>query len=237
MRAEKLGIGLLVGIFVLGAVGLALTDPIAQSSDYHRFSDEQTLAGMANALNVLSNLPFLLVGVLGIWESRRRPLPYLAFFAGVALVGLGSGYYHLQPNDHTLVWDRLPMTLAFMALCAILATEFINEKLGQRALWPLLALGLLSVAYWVAFNDLRPYVLVQFYPVLALPVVLLCFPSGAYSKKGYWMLALSYLFAKAFEHFDFQIHEALGFVSGHSLKHLAVGMGLWALLGDYSKRI
>lgn len=36
---------------------------------------------------------------------------WTCFYIGVAAVGFGSAYYHLQPNDSTLVWDRLPVSL------------------------------------------------------------------------------------------------------------------------------
>lgn len=35
---------------------------------------------------------------------------WACFFIGVAAVGVGSSYYHLEPNDARLVWDRLPVS-------------------------------------------------------------------------------------------------------------------------------
>lgn len=34
------------------------------------------------------------------------------FYIGVAAVGFGSSYYHLEPNDARLVWDRLPVSIS-----------------------------------------------------------------------------------------------------------------------------
>jgi NADH:ubiquinone oxidoreductase subunit 6 (subunit J) len=35
---------------------------------------------------------------------------WTCFYVGVAAVAFGSSYYHLKPNDDTLVWDRLPVS-------------------------------------------------------------------------------------------------------------------------------
>ncbi len=127
--------------------------PIAQPLAYHRFADARTLLGLPNFWNVLSNLPFLLVGLAGLrWllghpgasERVLRPA-WLLLFAGVALVGLGSAWYHLAPSNGALVWDRLPMTLAFMALFSVVIGEHISLRLGRQALWPLLVAGVASV--------------------------------------------------------------------------------------------
>nr|CAB3479506.1 unnamed protein product [Digitaria exilis] len=76
-----------VAIFV---VLMVVTPAIPQNEDYHDFADQRTLfLGIPNTLN----------GELWSWSL---------FFAGVTAVAFGSSYYHLNPNDATLVWDRLP---------------------------------------------------------------------------------------------------------------------------------
>src|SRR5258708_1963065 len=99
-----------------------------QDSRYHNFADQRHLLGIPNFWNVISNAPFLVVGVLGLWALLfGRPtgiLPelkagYVAFFLGTALVAFGSSYYHLRPDNETLFWDRLPMTIAFMSFFAV----------------------------------------------------------------------------------------------------------------------
>ena len=97
-----------------------LQPPIPQDLAYHQFADQRTLLGIPHCLNVLSNLPFLLVGLWGFGvvfqlatdpeqQAFVRPADSLAYqilFLGVALVGLGSTYYHLAPSNETLLWDR-----------------------------------------------------------------------------------------------------------------------------------
>ena len=90
---------------------------------------------MPNFWNVVTNLPFLLVGAFGLARLGRLRRPALrtgvqVFAAGVALVAFGSAYYHLAPSNATLVWDRLPMTVGFMALFSLIVRDRLSESLG-----------------------------------------------------------------------------------------------------------
>jgi len=230
---------ILAALALICIVGVLLMPPIPQDPDYHHFSDANTILNIPNFWNVVSNLPFLVIGVLGmiklssIVENRTS---YFIFFLGITMVSIGSAYYHLDPNNHTLVWDRLPMTVAFMALLSILVGEFINLRLGRVMLVPALIIGGLSILNWVLFDDLRFYGLVQFYPMLAIPIILIFFRSRYDLIGGYWLLLLAYIIAKVLEHFDHQTYDALQYISGHTLKHLFAAMGLSILLYTYLKR-
>lgn len=170
-------------ICVSAIVGITLVPAIPQDVRYHDFADQRGFLGIPNFADVLSNLPFIIVGILGLWTLRRGTprggieellLPYRIFFIGVLLTGFGSAYYHWSPNNQTLVWDRLPMTIAFMAFFSALVGESMSLRAGQRLLWPLLISGIASVAWWhfteqAGRGDLRPYILVQFLPILLIP--------------------------------------------------------------------
>lgn len=217
--------------------------PIAQDPAYHRFVDARTLLGVPNFWNVASNLAFVLAGVVGLWRYAavraqvRPPLrpAAIALFAGVVLVGFGSGWYHLAPSNASLVWDRLPMTVAFMALFALVLGVRVDTRLAAWLLWPLLVLGAASVGYWhvtesAGHGDLRPYALVQFLPVLLIPLVLWLYPGAGGRAIGFGLAW--YVLAKLLEHHDAQVFAALGgTISGHSLKHVAAALGMAALLG------
>src|SRR5215471_18325463 len=144
-----------LGFLGLGIVALGLVfclPPIPQDLNYHAFADDRTMLGVPNFLNVASNLPFFVVGVLGLWLLLRhdavvpdRPVleaverwPFLVFFAGVLLTGIGSSYYHLAPGNDRLVWDRLPITIAFMGFFAAMIGERIDVRAGAWLLGPLL---------------------------------------------------------------------------------------------------
>ncbi len=168
-------------------------------------------------------------------------LVYWVFFAGVILVALGSVYYHLWPANHTLVWDRVPLTIVISSLLSIIIAEFISQKFAKLILPPLLILGISSVIYWyigerAGDGDLRFYGLVQFLPMLIIAIVLILFTSPFTHGFTYWWVLLCYVIAKLFEHFDYAVFSLSGFISGHSIKHLFAAFGLWLLLLSFSNR-
>jgi hypothetical protein len=233
MKKENTGALLLITLAFIAIIAMFLVHPINQNEHYHKFSDEHALGGIPNFLNVVSNLPFLLVGLLGLIQARNfkvNKLQYIVFFFGISLVSVGSAYYHFNPTSQSLVWDRLPMTLAFMALFSIIISEYINDKAGQVMLLPLLCIGIISIIVWLIGNDLRMYGLVQFYPILAIPIVLMFYKSSGKSSKAYWFLLIAYIIAKLFEHFDLQLYSVLKIISGHSLKHIAAASGIYLFL-------
>lgn len=195
--------------------------------------------GVTNGLNVMSNLPFALTGLFGLWITRGETgrtifaapedvWPYRLFFGGLILVCAGSSYYHLSPDNGRLLWDRLPMSIAFMALFAAVIADRINRRLGNRLALPLLvATGIASVAYWswteaLGRGDLRFYFLVQFYPMLAIPLICLLFPRGSLTDlRSVIVIFILYAAAKCLEVADARLFGASGgLVSGHTVKHL-----------------
>ncbi|MGI9329838.1 MAG: ceramidase domain-containing protein [Gammaproteobacteria bacterium] len=234
---------LILGVLVvITLLGVMMLEPIPQDIRYHDFADKRAFFGIPNAFDVLSNLPFLLIGIWGSVICARQDLgpmriAWLIFFVGVALVSAGSAYYHLSPSNPTLAWDRLPMTIGFMAVFCALLGERVNVKLGQRLLIPMLVLGAVSVAHWAWTDDLRLYAWVQFMPLVILPIVLATF-ARRYSHQWYLLAALFwYLLAKVTEFLDPQILALTGgAVSGHTLKHLAAAVSCYCVLLMLRKR-
>jgi hypothetical protein len=236
MRSSGRGaVFLLGGLALACAALLAAMAPITQDQSYHAFADERRLLGIPNFWNVASNLPFVAVGAAGL-AYLRRDAAATTLFVGILLTGFGSSYYHAAPDDGRLFWDRLPMTIGFMALLAGALGERLGEATGRRALWPLLALGAASLLWWRWTGDLRPYVWVQFYPVLVLPILYWWFPA----TTGTAILiaaAVLYGLSKALEYLDHGIYSASGeIVSGHTLKHLAAAAACYALLRYIAQR-
>ncbi len=229
-----------------GGLGCPANWP-AQDPEYHEFADRRAMLGVPNFWNVVSNLPFLLTGLLGLglcvraapgerapWLDGWERTAFAVFFVGVALTCFGSGYYHLWPENDTLFWDRLPMTLGFMAILAIVVGERAHPAWGKAALWPLVIAGVLSVVYWIlseraGSGDLRPYILVQFFPMLLI-LALLVFPPRYTLTRSYVAVLAWYLVAKVLESLDEQVFElTAGRMSGHALKHVAAAVATWWL--------
>ena len=220
------------------AAAFGLSSPIPQDPAYHRFADTRTLLSVHNFWNVVSNFPFLVVGLLGLVgissHGPRTCLPglqsaYVVFFSGIFLTAFGSAYYHLDPANGPLVWDRLPMTIGFAGLFSIIVGEFISVPGARRLLIPLLLIGYASVEYWAytesrGVGDLRPYAVVQFLPMLLIPFILLSREPEIGTAKYYWLMLLFYALAKLFEQLDAAIFAVGELISGHSLKHLFAAM-------------
>jgi len=241
---------LLVAALAVAAVAVVvMLPPFAQPLSYHDFADRRTLLGIPNTLDVVSNAGFAAAGVLGLlFLARRRETgpgsPFLerwewgaftVLYAAVGLTAVGSVYYHLNPNNGTLLLDRLPMAVVFMSVLSLIIGERISMRAGRRLFLPLLAAGVASVVYWryteaIGKGDVRFYGLVQYLPVLLIPLILLLFPAR-YTRSADLVVALSwYVVAKVFEVFDARVFEATKLVSGHTLKHVAAALAaLWLL--------
>jgi Ceramidase len=219
---------------------------IPQDPAYHQFADQRSKLGIPNGLNVISNLPFILIGIVGLSLLRRSIASvsiksiYGVLFMGILFTGLGSGYYHYAPGNNSLVYDRIPMTLVFMAFLSAMISERINSRLGTLLLIPLLAVGIISVVYWhytemMGAGDLRMYGFVQFYPMLLIPTIIFLFPASNQKielRNLAWIFTW-YIVAKICEHSDKEIYSHAGFISGHSLKHIAAAIATWYLVKMY----
>ena len=212
--------------------------PIAQDPSYHQFADERDILGLPNGLNVLTNLLFVLTGVMGLMKVARwsrqsrvflRPsesVPYAVLFGGVLLTGLGSAYYHVAPNTPSLFWDRLPMSVIFMAYLATAIMERIDQRTGLITLFPLVAYGLFSVIYWRVTEqsgegDLRYYIIAQLLPVILVALMIRLLPSAYSRGADLYVVTCLYLLAKLCEVGDVAIYQIGSIISGHSLKHVA----------------
>jgi hypothetical protein len=64
------------------------------------------------------------------------------------------------------------MTVGFMGLFAAVLAGPLGAATAQGTLGPAVAAGLASVAWWHWTGDLRPYVWVQFTPLLIIAAVI-----------------------------------------------------------------
>jgi hypothetical protein len=225
----------LYGLMIVSLAALLPLPPLLQSQSYHQFADQRELFGIPNFWNVVSNLPFIAVGAVGLL-SLPRDATTVVLFTGLFLTGFGSSYYHLNPNDGTLFWDRLPMTLCFAAILAAVVEERVDARAGAMLLRPLLAIGIFGLLLWRWTDDLRLYAWAQFFPFLALVLILQLFPPR-YTGAFYWVTAAAlYAMAKLLEFLDEKIYSVGAIVSGHTLKHLAAAAAGFAILRLFQTR-
>lgn len=254
MISRKAGVRSLL-VLTLFVAGVFFWLPrIPQPLAYHSFADQRDYLGIANFWNVISNLPFAVIGLWGLVfllksdsaqtnehfiDPRERWL-YLFVFVGLLLTAVGSSYYHLDPNNARLVWDRLPMTIAFMSMVAAVIADRISLRLSLWLLPIFLFVGVSSVLQWYASEtrgtgDLRFYAAVQVYSALIL-LVAPFIPTHYSHGSDVWMVLGFYILAKVFETLDKRIFAIGHTVSGHTLKHLAAATAGYCILRMVQKR-
>ena len=241
---EKSFAALWTVILAAAAAASALILPaIPQDPSYHNFADSRFFLGIPNILDVLSNIPLIVLGIVGIVLCRQEvdpnPIPELVrlkiiFFITVTLTGVGSFIYHWRPDNFTITGDRLPLSVMFMILYLVVLADRISPGIAAVLLWLTLAAGPASVFYWYwseqqGAGDLRFYGTVQLLPLLLIPATILLRPHGTIKNAALWKAFAWYALAKFFESLDGQIFSWTGFVSGHTLKHLCAGIAVYCL--------
>jgi hypothetical protein len=215
----------------LGLLALALFGPEAsQPAHYHVFADRRTLFGLPFAMDVMSNLAFVVVGLAGLAcliAYPRRALTNvqramsILFIAGLLFTAFASGWYHLHPDDAGLAIDRSGMAIAFAGLLGLAAAGRVSERAGAALGLAILLAAPLAIKYWMATGNVLPWAVLQFGGMaLVLWASLLRARSKALDVR--WSLViLAYAAAKLFELNDEAVyHLTAHFVSGHTLKHL-----------------
>jgi hypothetical protein len=197
------------------------------------------------ALNVVSNVGFLLAGVWALLRIARSPLvgwergAGWIFAAGLVLTGLGSAWYHWAPSNATLVWDRLPLSALFPTVFAVVIGDRVSRAAGRALLAPLVIGAIMSVLYWQRFDDLRLYGLAQFLPMLLIPLMLVLFPGRRPTAPLIWGVVI-YAVGKVAELSDGRIFALGSIVSGHTIKHLLAAVAAvlilrWLVAGSTEK--
>ncbi|KAH1124270.1 hypothetical protein AAZX31_06G048400 [Glycine max] len=211
------------------------TPRIPRSPKHHQFVDMRNLLGVPNTLNVMTNFPFLVVGVLGLVlaleggvfniSSQGEVWTWALFYAGIAGVAFGSAYYHLKPDDHRVLWDTLPMMVAFSSLLSSLVVERLGQRIGLCCMFALNLAAFLCVVYERIYNDIRFCMMFQLTLPLAIPVIAVLYRSK-YTHSRYWFISTGiYLLAKFEGATDRKLYHVNNYIiSGHSLEHLCLAL-------------
>lgn len=232
--------GLLLSLVAALAALLLWLPPLAQPLEYHRFADGRMWFGVPNFLNVASNVAFLLVAACGLRAVavtaavQAERVSYGVLFFALAATGVGSAYYHLAPDNHSLFWDRLPMSAAFAALVAAQVGERWSPRAGIWSLAVLVAAGMGTVLWWrysavIGRENVLPYIGFQGGALLAVSFLLLLparYSHGAYLLAGIFLYALA-LGAELFDHIIFSWGQG---VSGHTVKHVLAALAVYQVV-------
>jgi hypothetical protein len=237
-------------VMVIAAAAMLLHGPIAQLDHYHEFADARALFGLPNAADVLSNIGFAIVALWGFAALRgQRDHPQLAaawpgyclFLGAIFLTAFGSSFYHLAPDNGRLLFDRLPIALACAGLLAAVRAE-THDARSKWFLPALIAAAVASVLWWSVTEtwdagDLRPYLLLQGAPLVLIPLWQWIDRSPRADRIAFGIAILLYALAKVFELEDHAVFDALGFMSGHTIKHLLSVAAAAVLVGNVVWRV
>lgn len=226
-------------LFTAFLIALSTLVPfVAQDQGYHHFADQRSMGGIHNAMDSLSNLPFILFGLWGCALLATGRLKFqpgalqffsIVFFLGFIATGVGSLWYHLAPNDEGLVFDRLGMVLAFSGVLGMIAAQRVSARAGWWLGFLTLLLGPYSVLHWVSSGSIGPYAVMQFGGMALVMGMLFLRDTGAGPRWA--ALIAAYALAKVFETMDVQVFALTQqLVSGHTLKHLVAACAALAVI-------
>jgi 1-acyl-sn-glycerol-3-phosphate acyltransferase len=237
---EKVLIAFLALLLSIGA----FSPPVAELSGYFHFVDQREMLGLPRAMDILSNLPFLLAGLYGLFVLRRiTPLdssatfkPFAAlFFIGLIVTAVGSAWFHLQPlSEGRLAADRLGMLVAFCGLVGLSSALNISLRSGIALAFFTATSGALSIHISNSTGNALPWALVQFGGLsLIIGFAFLRTPKH-HPKLGLWWIVVVYAAAKAFEMADQPVFDwTQQLISGHSLKHLVASLAAWPVIAFF----
>ena len=220
-------------VILLLAGGCLWYGPIAQLPNYHAFADQQMIHGIPHFADVISNIGFALVALWGFCVlakcGQHSSLAsgwagYRLFLLGLFLTAFGSSYYHWEPNNTSLVLDRLPIALACGGLLAGVWGDVKEKSSALLSTW-LAAIAVYSVVWWYATEllgkgDLRPYLMFQVLPMVLIPLWQWLYRSPMADRLSFGAALLLYVLAKLAEVHDHEIAHVSGLMTGHTLKHL-----------------
>jgi hypothetical protein len=240
-------------VSLLAVAGIAVVVSIfahsmPQPRAYHLFVDARTCLGIPNFFNAASNLGFLAAGLgmliflyarrakfAEMFIERGEPWLFVVLYAATLMVTFGSGYYHLAPDNASLFWDRLPMTLVASAFVGTIIADRFGARAGVWSLAVLFALSCGALAYWLATQSLAhdnvwPYIATVYGGLAFAVVAMALFPSRYTHARAAWISVAIYIIAMAFDTWlDAPLYAAGAILSGHSLKHLLAAVALFWL--------
>ena len=204
---------------------------IKQHESYRDFADKRKICCLPNCNDVVSNFPFLMVGLYYILYVKTSMLLniYYLICTGLILTSFGSAYYHLNPNSQTLFYDRLPMTLVMAGIISLQ----LDDYFGVDYYYTVLILSTSTCFYWKYSENLLPYLICQ-----AFPILLYSFFSPVYNfthQEYYTYSVFLYTLAKITELLDKKIYKHF-ICSGHTLKHAIAAISIMCILEMLNNR-
>ncbi len=228
----KTGLSAFVTVFVLWMIRDRLHfDPAAYSA---HLADNNSHFGIPNIWTVITTSGYAYLGAYGLIRRSQFPESYRTlgtiFAFAILGTGFGSSYFHYNPNPSTLFWDQLPMSIGFASFAGMVIADRVCVKTGRILGYLLTVVGPWSV--WNIYfgnGETFYYICLQFGTLLFALLVIALTRAAKMKTSLIFFGLIAYVVAKVLETYDGPIFDALGFISGHSLKHIAATIALWAI--------
>ena len=232
---RRFALVMLASMLLATMMGLMAWGPVLLSSQVHDYADNRAWLGIPGAANVWVNLAMLAVGSWGWRATRASPwplqlrTPWQLFQACAAVSALLAALYHAWPGDTLFVAAHAATAACFTMLTLGMLAERVHSRFGSPLSCGLLLLGAVLLAGVVLIGrslgspvDMRPLLMLEIIPMLVIPAGALSLPGRATQALD-WIVVLSlYALAKLLESGDALVLQISGWVSGHTLMHLAL---------------
>ena len=186
---------------------------------YHNFADKRSFIGIPNIINIISNIAILIPAIYLFLQDRKKDESKILIFH-VILLSLSSMYYHYNPSDKTLFYDILMIATTSM-IVLILISDTDHKLL-------LYIYGIISILYWKYTGDLRLYLLI----LIGVPIYIIYkYIKNDKLRKYIYIITIINILLRISEHNDNLIYKlSNNKISGHSLKHILGGIGIWYII-------
>lgn len=216
-------------------MGLMAWGPVELTPDSHRYADERVWLGVPAAANVWVNAAMFAAGAWGWYATRASRwllelrTPWQLFHVCAMVSAGAAALYHAHPQDTVFVLTHVATASGFVMLTLGLLAERVHSGFGSLQVCCAVLLGIaltgggmLLIHARSGSLDMRPLLLLEIIPVLVIPAGALSLP-GRSTAVFDWVVVLTlYALAKLFEMGDAFVLEASGWISGHTMMHLAL---------------
>jgi hypothetical protein len=226
---------MLASMTVAVVMGLLAWGPVELTAQAHKYADDRAWFGVAGAANVWVNAAMFAAGAWGwraTWSSHWPPhlrTPWQLFHLCAMVSAAAAALYHTRPHDTLFVLTHIATASGFVMLTLGLLAERVHARFGSLPVCLMVLAGIALTGSAMLFAqsqgaslDMRPLLLLEVIPVLVIPAGALSLP-GRSTGVFDWIVVLAlYTLAKLLETGDAFILEASGWISGHTLMHLAL---------------
>ena len=167
-----------MGLVLLLVGGVLSLPSMSITPDYHQHAGQVSYWIIPAFTQCLASLGLVGVGVFGLIKHTRYTLSadlitgLITFLIALILSGLGTIIYHWSPQNQTLLFKLVPVSLLCMGLSFILLVS--QSRLNQWGIYygGMMLYGLFSPIYGVYTHQMQTYYVTQILPI-ALMILLI----------------------------------------------------------------